>query len=150
MIIVFLPIPPNSSLRQLIHGPIPKSKLNSSLATIIDNNKWNFTTLSFELPPQLTLRINHIALDRMPYAIDTPYWHPTPSEFTASSAYQQITNIAHIHINNFPHKWQWSLPTTNKLKYFLWLLLHQRLPTTSFPYARKIAPTTNCNICHYS
>lgn len=45
----------NLSLRHLIQGPIPRNKLNKSVASIITNASWDLSTLSFILPLQFTL-----------------------------------------------------------------------------------------------
>lgn len=45
------------------------------------------------------------------------------------------------------YTWLWKLDTLNKIKIFLWVVVHNRLPTSKLLFNRKIIASSLCNIC---
>lgn len=75
---------------------------------------------------------------------DKIYWRPGKvSEFSVRSAYDFISETAGRCENNLWLKiWKWQVP--EKIKYFMWLVSHERLITNALRAKRNIATTSEC------
>lgn len=79
--------------------------------------------------------------------MDTIYWGLTPNgQFTVQSIYRALTsNSGSTQIDHF--KWIWRVKVTPKIKSFLWLLMHARLPTRQYLHHIGIIPYNLCHLC---
>lgn len=81
---------------------------------------------------------------------DTFFWKEREDEnFTTKSAYNLFIKLSetNLSISNFDHNWIWKAQCHNKLKTFLWLLVHQRLPIATILYQRNIIASSNYPHC---
>lgn len=84
----------------------------------------------------------------------TPH-NPTPlcgplmshGNFTVSTMYKILANFSPP-IANF--QWIWHLHIPPKIKFFLWLCCHNRLPTTTYLHRLGITQFPTCFLCHQS
>lgn len=68
--------------------------------------------------------------------------------YTAKSGYKWLTQNHSSHdTRNEQWSWLWKLPILENMKHFLWLALHESLPTNSFLVKRHIFVDSSCNRC---
>lgn len=66
--------------------------------------------------------------------------------FSLASMYKVISPPLLSHNN---YNWIWEIPTLRKIRFFLWLCSHNRLPLNSFLHRLNIIPSSTCNICNH-
>ncbi|KAK4718482.1 hypothetical protein R3W88_016820 [Solanum pinnatisectum] len=71
--------------------------------------------------------------------------------FSTNSAYKHINDQSSKHIRepNVKFKWIWAVNAPNKIRTFLWLLYHRRLPTNHSLKERGINVDPKCSYCDY-
>lgn len=75
---------------------------------------------------------------------DSLIWGITPNaNFTFKSCYNAL--IGTIKSESF--SWIWKLPVPPKVRHFIWLCSHDRLPTTSYLHKIQIMPNIICPTC---
>lgn len=121
-------IPKFKNLRQAIQGPTTIQDESLTIKDIRTNNTWDLKKLAFELPKPLINSILSITPTESPK--DIPTWALIENgKFTSNSCYKVVSNIN----KNLPDfSWIWNLKCLNKIKYFLWKCLHNKLPTRSY------------------
>lgn len=134
----------NSSLRSLIHDPLPHhNHCHNSVSTIL----WNLEALPFAIPHNISQKTLNIPLPLRPqYALDSIYWSLTTyGSFTLKSAYRSINNE---NISDMNHNWIWKSFGNMREKYFIWKAYNNGLPTTQSLHKRNITHTPLCPICY--
>lgn len=130
-------------MRNQIQGPLPYIEQDAAVASYINLSTISLSNLSFDLPPstqhkmaQLYLPRHHVNFDKI-----------TPNRcFTVRSCYQQLTNQHHS--PNSRHKWIWKLKIPPKIKTFLWLCSHGKIPIHQYLYSLGISSEPYCAFCH--
>ncbi|OIS98531.1 putative ribonuclease h protein, partial [Nicotiana attenuata] len=138
-----------NTLRDSIHGPFQRGEEDMKVKSIIQDGYFNLTKLSFELPEDITLKIHSTYIQQSQSSRDKISWNsPGYSSFSIKESYDLITHQdTQIEENNLDYKWIWKSNTLNKLKYFMWLLTLNRLPTATFLAKRNICTSDICTIC---
>lgn len=114
-------------------------------------NSWSFLRLSFDLPTDIVSLINSVHLPRYSTLSDKITWGLTNSKlFTISSCYNDIFSSTHPNTSIADFSWIWNFDVPTKLRHFLWLLNHNRLPITSYLYHIHCIDSPYCLICHSS
>ena len=133
------------SIRSLIEGPLTHSEQNITLRDLGESGRWNLSLISYSLPDFISHRILEFPLTLDCEKSD----HPVSSfvdngKFSMTKAYATLT---------LPRKplvdleWLWKGTTSPKIKFFLWLLWWDRLPTKKLLHQRHIAPSNLCPLC---
>lgn len=82
------------------------------------------------------------------YTTDYPIWGIAGSGFfTSSSAYKLISSKIHHNTVKKDFNWIWTMKIPNKIKHFLWLLNHNRLPCRSTLSRMDIPIEPTCKSC---
>lgn len=86
------------------------------------------------------------------FVTDKLKWAITDNgQFTTKFAYDHITSTTKCNTTvEKDFNWVWKLSCPNKLRYFIWLCHHDRLPTKHYLYHIGINIDTLCSICHQS
>ncbi|KAK4711266.1 hypothetical protein R3W88_005779 [Solanum pinnatisectum] len=79
-------------------------------------------------------------------ACDTPYWGLNSNGIFTIKSIQNL--LASNNKTDYSFQWIWSLNTLHKIKHFLWLCSHNRLPTNSYLHHLGIITDPSCPICH--
>lgn len=150
---------PKKIIRQLIEGPLTKQHETPTVDNYTTHNIINIDLIPFEFPPQLLNSLKNIYIPTItnPSSFDKIIWGLSPTGmFTVKSLYHKLHN-SH---SNSSFRWIWALPTPLKLKHFIWLVSHHRLPTTSYLFISKspihlcatfaIEPPKISNISYYT
>lgn len=83
--------------------------------------------------------------------VDTSTWRLTRNDtFSCKSAYYQISNSSNSqHPSNSTFSWIWNSKIPNKIKYFLWLIQHNSLPTKETLHHIGIHLNRSCHIFNH-
>ncbi|KAH0743024.1 hypothetical protein KY290_031017 [Solanum tuberosum] len=126
--------------------PLNYGESDLKLVNLWDGNHWNWDKLSLSPPLEVKLVASSIVLYIEDHLLDTPYWSANSNGiFSTRSVYNSI-DASDIVV--FPHAWLWRIRSLNKIKFFLWLCAHERLPTTQYLHRLGIMPEALCPICH--
>ncbi|GLT55617.1 hypothetical protein SLA2020_287220 [Shorea laevis] len=140
----WLPIGP---LSHFLHGPltIPDSNLSIADASLFLSS---FGELPWHLPLVLERTISTQLELADPHHIGSITWKLSPNgSFSLSSAYNLVCSLAAHDEKEW--LWIWKCLTLPKIKFFIWLLAHDRVPSRSLLSSRGInVPSTypRCNI----
>ncbi|OIT02175.1 putative ribonuclease h protein, partial [Nicotiana attenuata] len=134
------------ALRDYIQGPIPVGELDLKLSWAIKNGIFDLRNLSFELPPYIVSKINYTYIKQTRPTSDSYTWDSKGHNyFSVKAAYEAISEV----IGNGKNlAWLWKINSQNKLKYFLWIIFWDRLPTKHMLTKRGICHEDTCNICN--
>jgi ribonuclease HI len=137
------------TLRSLIHGPLSAHEKNLKVCDLWDEQgNWNLTSLSFNLPMDISKTILASPKPLSPSEEDCRFWKPSNNgQFNSSSAYRIACNIDSVGLASSDWKWLWKINSIPRVVFFLWLACHDRLPTKSMLLKRKIVPDDSCPLC---
>ncbi|GLT77990.1 hypothetical protein SLA2020_495420, partial [Shorea laevis] len=132
----------------ILHGPFTPND-----ATLLVADVSRFLSSFGELPWNLPSMLERTILSQLeladPSVNDSMMWKPSPNgTFTLSSAYSLLCSVD-PHNNNDWH-WIWKCPTLPKIRFFFWLLAHNRIPSRSLLSSRGITIPTTCPRCNSS
>lgn len=135
--------PNTRNLRNSIEGSLLVSDYLLKIRDIYIDHQWDFTKLSIDIPSEIKENILKARVRSNGPTKDVPIWFLSNKWFfTTKSCY----NLIEPSLNNqIEYSWVWTLPCPNKIKYFLWQCLHNKLP------CRKYLPRIGINIdpiCH--
>ncbi|KAK4710440.1 hypothetical protein R3W88_004953 [Solanum pinnatisectum] len=105
--------------------------------------------ISVELPQKILLLVQSTYINSTSKKSDTAIWKPNSKGIlTTSSAYRFLQENKPEYQQNISNpSWIWSLNCPNKIKFFLWLCHHNRLPTKSYLKSIGIDISDLCNLC---
>ena len=115
---------------------------------IAQTYQWNYQFLHQLVPDWILQHIHSIPIP-LTNSPDVPLWNPNPyGKFTIRSTYNWlVTRDKNGIYPQIPWKNIWTLPCPSKIKTFLWQLVHQILPTSSFLYHRHKINSPLCSLC---
>lgn len=115
--------------------PGSHTKFCSKVREIIDNGAWKLDSIEHIVDSATLNEIASIPLPIYTQDIDHPSWvNSTNGICTASMAYEFINKD----INDIKGwLWLWKLKLPRKLKTFIWLIIHNKLPTNFFVLAEE-------------
>lgn len=133
----------------MIEGALTINDQAIKVATFYNNRAWNTSSLSFNVPDSIMNLIIPTFIPSNAIKEDKMIWGIASNDiFSIKSAYlylsTQTTSPTTRQNNYFNLIWKLKV-LHNKLKTFLWLLQHDKLPTGAF--LQKIG--INCNPCFY-
>ncbi|KAL3503653.1 hypothetical protein ACH5RR_038102 [Cinchona calisaya] len=138
-------------LRSILHGPLTHGEDLITINQVFsDNQGWNFSLISLELPLDILNSISAIPRQVYTNVENTLCWgNDISGKFNTKETYDLCLNLhGKLPPLQAPNAWIWKLKTSNKIKHFFWLCAQDRLPTKSLLFKRNILPDANC--CCYS
>ncbi|KAL9453582.1 hypothetical protein AB3S75_009233 [Citrus x aurantiifolia] len=131
-----------------ITNPIPAELINKRVAEFVNaEGQWNWNMISTFIPNQILLQIAAVKPPSDGKCEDLLYWaHSKTGKFTSKSAYLFLNNSncskdAHF----WKLIWQWKGP--QRVKIFLWLVMHGKIKTREELFKRHILDKMNCERC---
>ena len=109
---------------------------------------WHFDMLCTTLPVNIQEFISNQCLTS--FANCEACWIWTGMEsgiYSAASAYRWLTSSLHGAERVDSWSWVWKLAGPEKYHLFVWLILHEALPTNSLRYKRHLLDSATCNRC---
>lgn len=121
---------PNTTIQSLIQGPLNRNEDNLNISTVLHLNNSQPTHLSFDLPINIADGIKSTYIPLYAITLDRIVWGlNSTGNFTVNVCYKVLTQ-SHQGENN--HGWIWRIHIMPKIKIFVWLIIHNRLPTKSY------------------
>ncbi|OIT02668.1 putative ribonuclease h protein, partial [Nicotiana attenuata] len=145
-------IPNQPALRELIQGPQTQNDLNIKVNSVHQMGSWNTSSLSFSLPPHIHDLLRSVFIPSVSTKEDNLIRDLTANgQFSISSAYSLLSrqNQSTTTDGGELFKGLWKLHIPNKIKNFLWLLTHKRLPTRSFLHSIGLECPQQCHFCGF-
>lgn len=135
------------SLRSLISGPLLSHESNLKVADAFSvAGNWEWRNFSFVFPQSIYNAL--ISSPRSPFSNtrDSLAWGPSSNgRYTISSACNILSKQNPCPNSNL--KWIWRLTCHNRIKFFVWLICHNSLPTNLTLANRGISVYPYCVLC---
>lgn len=117
------------------------------------NGQWDFSKISLLIPEDLQQTIRSQAMNFEGSSKDIRIWGITSNGiFSTCSAYHYIRNLNFDNNHEdtcYGFKDIWKAKIPNKIKTFLWLLLHGKTPTNSSLHSKGFNIPASCKICNH-
>ena len=138
----------DNCLRDLSMGPIPPEIEGATVGEMWEDNEgWKWDLFAHLLPPLILKNIAALKLTTNPELGDLRYWKgSTHGGFSIKHAMKIMREDQAI--PSHP-KWDiiWRLPVQQRIRVFLWLLLHERLLCNTNRVMRHLAVDPRCARC---
>ncbi|KAJ1407482.1 Reverse transcriptase zinc-binding domain [Sesbania bispinosa] len=111
---------------------------------------WDFSKLYKVLPEVIQSYICTIPIP--PTASDDldtwSWWVSADRKYSSRSGYLWLQELNGAMPRPGPWSWLWCIKAHEKVRFLLWLLLHNSLPTRTLLKDRNIAPDATCSCCN--
>nr|KYP39554.1 Putative ribonuclease H protein At1g65750 family [Cajanus cajan] len=127
---------------------VPPVELFKSVGDYVtDTREWNIERLQTWLPSEILELIQSLRPPHVDNDYDEIIWGPTPDGiFTTKSAYFVASPTQNdSHSAPFKAVWKWKGP--ERIRLFLWRVLHDSLLTNLTRFERGLGPDPTCSIC---
>ena len=115
---------------------------------LINEGAWRSQCISFELPDQVLNVIKAPPLSLNPNIEDTLHWaFSKDGIFSLKSAYLLARNLNPLNLETNPIAWVWQVEASPKVQFFLWLCLHNSVPTGDVLGSRGLNIDPICSLC---
>lgn len=119
---------------------------------VIDKNgpSWNLSLCANDLPSSVQEKIQSIVVPVSPFVQDSLVWQPSKfGDVTAKEAYKWLLSNKK-NLNSFCKDWKsiWHLRCPQKIRSFMWLVAHNRIPVHEILYRVGIGTSPKCPLCH--
>lgn len=133
-------------VRNLVIGPLTLGDQDIRVLDVWNNGEWNGGDLSIDIPLEVRERLK--SYEWSPHLDpDTPYSSFVHKRsFSMKKAYfytmsKKVTTFENMN-------WIWKGSFSPKIKFFIWLVWLDRLPTSNMLHIRKIIPSPICPLCN--
>ena len=93
-------------------------------------SNWFQSVLSFELPVELCKQIQEVPFSLDQNTEDVSCWaYSKNGSFTLKSVYLLAKGLNPLNPSSIVCEWIWKVATTPRIMFFLWLSVHNRVPT---------------------
>lgn len=139
-------IPDCEPLLQIRIRPLNKSDLLLTPKDLYHNDSWALDKISFDIPSSIANKIHSIIVPHSNFH-DKIYWNQSSNGiFSTKSCYNLFDDSSNTPTGkNFDLIW--SLNYSNKIKFFLWLYYHGRIPTRKYLHSIGINIDPICTCC---
>ncbi|CAN1165568.1 Putative ribonuclease H protein At1g65750 [Linum perenne] len=136
------------SLSDVALQEIDEEEGNRTVAEAVDENgNWNWSLLNSFLPSEFVSQVAGMPPPTANSGEDELIWGPDPKgSFTLKSAYEIRAAINHLAISD-PWRTVWNWQGPNRIRFFLWLVAHNRLLTNAERRRRHLCATESCSRC---
>ena len=141
---------PMGTLRSLIEGPLFHEEELITVKQCVDHNHvWQDDCLSFELTGNILNAIKATPLSCNNEAEDSLQWaYSKNGFFSLKLAYLLAKGLNPLKLDVVSVEWVWKVEALPKIQFFLWLCLHNNVPTGEFLGLRGLNLDTSCSLCH--
>jgi len=125
---------------------VPEDHINKRVCDYWSpNTGWDWSTLEHFLPLDILYRIASFDLSSEAVGDNVAWTANQSGKFTVKSAIRIIQ--AEETLVDPSWKTCWSIQVPQRIKYFLWLTIHQRILSNAERFRRHLLSTPQCNIC---
>lgn len=141
----------SGTIRSLLHGHIPLEHTTRTIDTYRAQNEWKWEEIPFRITTIFLKKkqFNRINVPVYTNKLDTIYWGLSQhGKFTVQSMFSQLLQQdLNITEHTLLYNWIWKIQIPPKLKTFLWLIMHNRLPIKHYLHHIGITLDDHCQIC---
>ena len=141
---------PVGTLRSLIKGPLNRDEELITVKQCFDHNhEWQAPCISFDLPEHILNAIKATPLSCNHEAEDSLQWaYSKNGFFSLKSAYLLAKGLNPLNLDAVSVEWVWKVEALPKIQFFLWLCLHNNVPTREVLGLKGLSLDPVCNLCH--
>jgi ribonuclease HI len=136
----------NTRISDLDH-PVPEEARGWRVKDVaLPTGEWNFDLLQQVVPSSIVQKLHAIVPPHASHEADKQFWPGTATGiFTVSSAYYMLTKET---LNDVNKRWKgiWKIESIERIRVFVWLLVHDRLLTKA-RLARWQLGNSFCHSC---
>nr|KYP53392.1 Retrovirus-related Pol polyprotein LINE-1 [Cajanus cajan] len=122
--------------------------VNLQVCEVLQQGKWNLDILHTPIPDTLRQRIEGLSMTLHHSLPDVWVWNGALSgRYTAYEGYKWLL-AREDGIHDSVWGWIWRLKIPENLKFFLWQLAHECIPSAQFLVSRHMGLDTLCQCCH--
>lgn len=135
-------------LETIVDNPVPESSDSFRVAQAIHpNGNWDLNFLSAFLPQHVLECIRGLPRPMETSIKDDICWSGTPDgSFSLKSAFALITSQS-LDVPSGEWIWIWKIPCIERIRTFLWLIMHDRLLTNFTHFYRHMTTSADCPRC---
>jgi hypothetical protein len=125
--------------------------LEMRIRDVYIEDNWNFHSLYTIMPPEVTNRLRSISMSLNPSVTDCYTWRGNLNGiYTARDGYFWLNRhtFALNNLSGVTWSWLWCLPAPEKIKFHLWSLIHNALPTKEMLSHRGMSQGNLCPRCN--
>ncbi|KAK4477283.1 hypothetical protein RD792_016497 [Penstemon davidsonii] len=136
-------------LAKALEGEIHEEDLNLNVAQIInEHGLWDRRNLRTVVPDSTWDMIRDMPLPLELNRVDKRIWSGTSNGgFSCKSAYGCLNRTETNSMESWD--WLWRIKCPERIRFFLWICLHNSLATNKLRYERKIADSNTCSRCNH-
>ena len=141
---------PCGRLRELVEGPLNQGEDELTVRQCFDEKLvWKDSSISFELPGNVLNTIQATPFSCGTQTRDSLMWaHSKNGSFSIQAAYLIARGLNPLNPVSVSYKWVWRTDTLPKIQFFIWLCLHDSLPTTYVLGSRGLNLDKMCRMCN--
>jgi ribonuclease HI len=120
---------------------------------VYSDGSWNFNSLYTAMPTSIKEQLSLLPINLNPNVPDRYSWKGNLNGlYTARDGYYWLNRnfFSDNPTSSFPWSWIWHISAPEKIKFFLWTMLHSALPTKAMLFHRRIIQDSSCPRCNSS
>ena len=118
------------------------------LSTLRNNHIWKLEDLQIPLPRYLEQLIKSIPVAQLSSLSNSFIWSYNKAICLASSASKLLYHQTNVPLNKSMWNWIWKIPCPNKLQFFIWKSMRDRLPTRQYLAFSGLTVSDRCPRCN--
>ncbi|XP_057449118.1 uncharacterized protein LOC130740498 [Lotus japonicus] len=119
-----------------------------SLRDVISNGNWNLGNVYTLIPPEFVQQLHNIEPRISHSRRDVWIWDKGETGcYSVKEAYQWLHRLKYPLAVAGDWRWVWSLKVPERVRFFVWLVLHQSIQTNAYRYRCNMTATPNCSRC---
>uniref|UniRef100_A0A2N9FE83 CCHC-type domain-containing protein n=1 Tax=Fagus sylvatica TaxID=28930 RepID=A0A2N9FE83_FAGSY len=135
-------------LRDVIQGPLPSNEDSIRVCDVVEGvGNWDLSRLSMIIPKPICDSIRAIPVCPLRQQEDCIAWDSRNGEFCLKLAYLLACKPPAGCIHDSPSNWIWKVPTSPRIRFFLWQCYHNSVPVRDTLVARGINIPNTCPRC---
>lgn len=119
-----------------------------TLGDLVHNGNWVLDQVYTPLPPQVLARLQGITPQVVQNRVDSWVWEPgRTGKYTVKEAYAWLNASQRDRSGSRNYSWVWKLGVPEKIRLFVWKIIHEALPTNRHRFRCHIAANAACGSC---
>ncbi|KAK7252062.1 hypothetical protein RIF29_35769 [Crotalaria pallida] len=124
------------------------SDTGKSIRDVWRNGEWDWNSLYTTIPTETADIVNQVRILGFGELKDVWGWSGKDDGiYTASSGYKWLSHTSRNHVSDESWSWLWKISCPEKVRFLMWLMLHNAIPTNVFRCNRGLAASPMCSRC---
>jgi len=123
------------------------SNTNLQICDVVQSGIWNFNILATQIPVDIKLEMQSIILNNT--YVGLLIWEvDIRGTYSTKSAYMRLLDMDDNRLSHDTNLlWIWKLQVVESIRFFVWLIMHGRLPNNSIRFNIHITNDASCPRC---